>query len=60
MFSKLIDVDSHVIKEALDQAQKSLTVNPAMVKVAQDLKSANPEIQIYIMSNISKVRFLLA
>ena len=54
-FGDLINVDATIIKESLDQAQKSLVVNVRLARVAQELKESNPELRLYVMSNISQV-----
>lgn len=55
-FSVIIGVKASVVKESLEQAQKSFTVNEQLVQIVQELKGSNPDLQIYVMSNISRVR----
>lgn len=51
----MIGVEASVVKESLDQAQHSLTVNTRMTRMIQELKESNSDLQIYVMSNISRV-----
>lgn len=54
-FSGTINAEASVIKQSLDQAQKSLTVNVQMALMIQELHEVNPDLRFYIMSNISRV-----
>ncbi|KAI5923456.1 HAD-like domain-containing protein [Camillea tinctor] len=57
VFGNMLGADSSDIKEGLKQAQKSLTVRSRLIQVLQELKSSDPNLQLYIMSNISKEHF---
>ncbi|KAI1394185.1 HAD-like protein [Hypoxylon trugodes] len=56
-FSTIINVEPSVIESALDEAQKSLTINAPLVQTIHDIKSQNPDIKLYVMSNISKEHY---
>ncbi|OBT82196.1 hypothetical protein VE02_09633 [Pseudogymnoascus sp. 03VT05] len=50
-------LQTSIIKESLDQAQKSLTVNVRLARIAQELKKSDLNLQLYVMSNISREHF---
>jgi len=47
--------EASVVKESIDQAQHSLTVNTRMTRMIQELRESNSDLQIYVSSNISRV-----
>lgn len=55
-FSVIIGAKTLVVKESLEQAQNSMIVNEQLAQIVQELKGSNPDLQIYAMSNISRVR----
>ncbi|KAI1386806.1 HAD-like domain-containing protein [Hypoxylon trugodes] len=56
-FSKIVGLDSLTVKNDLDHILKSLTVGEELVQVAQELKQSDPNLKLYIMSNISREHF---
>lgn len=52
----MLGMDPCVVERSLEEAQKSLTVNEQLVQTLRDLKASIPDLQFYVMSNISKVR----
>lgn len=52
----MLGVDPSVVESSLDEAQLSLLVNNALVQTIHELKASNPNLKLYIMSNISRVR----
>lgn len=55
LFGDMLGVSSVNVHTSLDQAQKSLAVNTRLARLAEELKKSNPELQLCVMSNISKV-----
>lgn len=55
LFGDMLGVSSMDVHTSLDQAQKSLVVNTRLAQLVEELKKSNPELQLYVMSNISKV-----
>lgn len=47
-----------MIENALEEAQLSLAVNAPLVQTIHDLKAINPDLEFYVMSNISRVSLL--
>ncbi|KAI0602066.1 HAD-like domain-containing protein [Biscogniauxia sp. FL1348] len=56
-FGEMLGANTSDIKDGLLQAQKSLTANSRLVQVIRELKTSYPNLQLYIMSNISKEHF---
>ncbi|KAI1496063.1 HAD-like protein [Biscogniauxia marginata] len=56
-FGKILGVDPSTAEIALEQAQKSLSVNLALVQTIYDLKVSSPDLEFYVMSNISREHF---
>lgn len=51
----MLGADPSVVETALDQAQLSLRPNIPLVQTIRDIKAAQPDLKIYVMSNISRV-----
>ncbi|KAL9017079.1 MAG: hypothetical protein Q9185_005590 [Variospora sp. 1 TL-2023] len=56
-FGLLLGADPSVVETALDQAQLSLKPSIPLVQTIQHLKAEQPDLKIYIMSNISREHF---
>ncbi|KAI1632960.1 HAD-like domain-containing protein [Biscogniauxia mediterranea] len=56
-FGEMLEANASDIKDGLEQAQKSLIVDSRLVQVIRELKTSDPNLQLYIMSNISKEHF---
>ncbi|KAI4171331.1 MAG: hypothetical protein LQ346_008753, partial [Caloplaca aetnensis] len=56
-FGLLLGADPSVVETALDQAQLSLRPNIPLVQTIRDIKAAQPELKIYVMSNISREHY---
>lgn len=57
-FGDILGVDPSVVETAMDQAQLSLRPNITLVQTIRDIKASDPDLRLYVMSNISKVRLL--
>lgn len=51
----MLDLAPSLIENALVEAQLSLVANHRMVQLMHSLKAEDPDLQLYVMSNISKV-----
>ncbi|KAL3471105.1 HAD-like protein [Aspergillus californicus] len=56
-FGSMLNVEPEVIEESLYQAQKSLRPSPQVVRMIEELKELDPDLQLYVMSNISREHF---
>lgn len=56
-FGDTLGVDPFVVETAMDQAQLSLRPNITLVQTIRDIKASDPDLRLYVMSNISKVSF---
>ncbi|KAI1494900.1 HAD-like domain-containing protein [Biscogniauxia mediterranea] len=56
-FGEMLEANTSDIKDGLEQAQKSLIVDSRLVQVIRELKTSDSNLQLYIMSNISKEHF---
>ncbi|KAI8622937.1 HAD-like protein [Xylariaceae sp. FL1651] len=56
-FGALLGEEPSVIKSAIDQAQESLVVNLPLVQTLLEVKAVNPELKLYVMSNISREHY---
>lgn len=53
----MLDLEPADIEASLNDAQRSLKVVHTMLETIRDLKTSNPELQFYVMSNIGQVMF---
>lgn len=51
----MLTLEPIIVEAALKDAQKSLKIVSSLIETIQDLKSSNPELQFYVMSNIAQV-----
>ncbi|KAL8710177.1 MAG: hypothetical protein Q9220_005260 [cf. Caloplaca sp. 1 TL-2023] len=56
-FGQLLGEEPSVVETALDQAQLSLKPYLPLVETMLDIKAAQPDLKLYVMSNISKEHF---
>lgn len=56
-FGDILGADPSVVETALDQAQLSLRPKTPLVQTIRDIKASNPDIKLYVMSNISREHF---
>lgn len=54
-FGAMLGVDSSVVETAMEQAQLSLRPNASLIQTIRDIKASDPDLKLYVMSNISKV-----
>ncbi|PHH71279.1 hypothetical protein CDD82_6604 [Ophiocordyceps australis] len=58
-FSKVLGVAESLVSRTLEQLQHTVTVNTALVQTIKHLKTLNPHLKLYIMSNISREHFCM-
>ncbi|KAI0399651.1 HAD-like protein [Xylaria palmicola] len=58
-FGELLDVEPAAIEDALEQAQSSLVVNLELVQTLLEVKALNPDMKLYVMSNISREHYIM-
>ncbi|KAI0882903.1 HAD-like protein [Annulohypoxylon maeteangense] len=56
-FGATLEIEPSIIEHALDEAQLSLTVNAPLTQTIRDLKELIPDLELYIMSNISREHY---
>ncbi|KAI1460136.1 HAD-like domain-containing protein [Annulohypoxylon moriforme] len=56
-FSEMLGVDVQIIQRSLDQGQQSLKVNTHMAQLVEALKASDENLQLIVMSNISREHF---
>ncbi|GAW25957.1 putative had-like protein [Rosellinia necatrix] len=56
-FGALLGEEPSVIEGAIEQAQDSLAVNFPLVETLLEVKATNPELKLYVMSNISREHY---
>ncbi|KAI2620754.1 HAD-like protein [Hypomontagnella submonticulosa] len=56
-FGLILNVEPSMIENALEEAQLSLAVNAPLVQTIHDLKAINPDLEFYVMSNISREHY---
>ncbi|KAJ8132605.1 hypothetical protein O1611_g1019 [Lasiodiplodia mahajangana] len=56
-FGILLGKEPSVIQDAINQAQESLVVNLPLVQVLLEVKATNPELKLYVMSNLSQEHY---
>lgn len=52
----MLGVDVFLVEAAFNQALLTLKSQIPLVQTIQDIKAANPDLKLYIMSNISRVK----
>ncbi|MCJ1423295.1 hypothetical protein MMC29_001177 [Sticta canariensis] len=57
-FGDILGADPSVVETAMDQAQRSLRPNISLVQIIRDIKASNPDLKLYVMSNISRASLL--
>ncbi|KAI3338725.1 HAD-like protein [Ustulina deusta] len=56
-FGAHLGKEPSVIEGAIDEAQESLAVNFPLIQTLLEVKATNPELKLYIMSNISREHY---
>ncbi|KAI1770584.1 HAD-like protein [Hypoxylon cercidicola] len=56
-FGAILGVAPSVVEVALEEAQLSLTINAPLAQTILDLKTSSPDLELYIMSNISREHY---
>ncbi|KAI2470663.1 HAD-like protein [Annulohypoxylon bovei var. microspora] len=56
-FGVILGVEPSIVESALEEAQLSLSVNVPLVQTIHDLKALNPDLELYVMSNISREHY---
>ena len=57
-FGDMLGVDPSVVESAMEQAQLSLKPNIPLIQTIRDIKASDPNLRLYVMSNISRVSLL--
>lgn len=57
-FGGMLGVDPSVVETAMEQAQLSLRPNIPLIQTILGIKASDPDVKLYVMSNISKVSLL--
>ncbi|KAK7919899.1 HAD-like protein [Apiospora marii] len=59
-FGQMLDFAPSLVENALVEAQLSLVANHRMLQLMHNLKAEDPNLNLYVMSNISKEHFEIA